>query len=668
VRVEGRSNSIERIPCLLDCMVDAIDFQPYLNFICDCDYYARWWSQNVLTNMERQQSDPFDFNLYVREVKPLEKENPKSPTLPAIEALNQYVAKKRHVLLVGRPGAGKTKALFRYLLELAEQAKNNPLAKIPVLVRLKDYKLSSDSRYSGIVYLIRQEFVCLSLELEEIERYLFAERKFLLLIDGLNEFTSPELRKDLQQFWDNCRKSQIPIVFTTRLLGYRHLEVETQLEIQPISPEERQRFLKERVSPAKWQQLQGWIDRARQSDYTPFVMWMLAEVCEQVNSSSQLENFSLGEAFREFIRLYQDKLYEEGRISNEDSEAWTFKLKHLASEMLSDETSDNFIVFRNRAINILGSEALLNNLIQHHLLVESRGDGKNRKIEFCHQLLQEYYAAEWLLDRISELSDEQLKYYFLNYLKWTEAIGLMLGLPNVTDKQALTIVELALNEVDLMLGARLAGAVKLNLQEQTVGQIVALDVPMALKVELLGETRSDMVVPIIIGAIEDPDLRWSAAEAFGKIGSASASSGLSRAIQRFGGIGIVRMSTSRELGKNSSPQSLRPLWQKQLNSPNPLISEAIIAIQERCQFYNYAIAQSDPPPPAVQPASSEDILSVLTKIKEVLEAMSESKYNVQTEVFQVIENNYGEVTAKKYASDPAMVEALAAKTTGKPFR
>lgn len=482
-------------------MIAPSEFQCYLKAICDCSDYKQWWAHGVLTDTEREQSEPFDFDLQVKEVKPQQdrgtlSENPSTPAppLPIITALHQYVAGTKHILLVGRPGAGKTKTLIRYLLELAKQALDDPSAKIPILVQLKDYNVPSDD-YSGIVHFIRKDLEEnweLSLKLEEIQRYLFKERIFLLLVDGLNELSaSQEARKDIRQFRDRCHKRQIPIVFVTRGLGYRDLGVETQLEIQPISPADRQRFLEERVSPGNRQKLQGWLERARQSDYTPFVMWMLATICQQVNSSSQLESFSLGEAFREFVRLYQDRLYEEGRVSDEDCEAWASRLEHLVSEMMTDERPENFVIPRETAIAILGSEALLNNLVRHHLLVERRGKSE---IEFCHQLLQEYYVAEWLRRRLPEfLKDENssraFQHYYLNYLKWTEPIAIMLGLPEITETQLIKIIELAL-DVDLMLGARLAGEVKLKFQQKTVRMIAGQEVPEWFRIFLLGETKS----------------------------------------------------------------------------------------------------------------------------------------------------------------------------------
>src|SRR4028118_509639 len=523
-------------------MIAPSKFQHYLQSICSCSDYKQWWAHSVLTDTEREQSEPFDFDLRVKEVKPQQaretpSENPPDPNppLPVIKALHQYVAGTSHILLVGRPGAGKTKTLLRYLLELAKQALDDPSAKIPILVQLKDYKVSSDD-YSGIVHLIRkdlEESWELSLKLEEIQRYLFKDRIFLLLVDGLNELpASQEARKDIRQFRDRCHKRQIPIVFVTRGLGYRDLGVGTQLEIQPISPADRQRFLEERVSLGNRQKLQGWLDRARQSDYTPFVMWMLATVCQQVNSSSQLESFSLGEAFREFVRLYQDRLYEEGRVSDDDCEEWASRLEHLASEMMTDERTGNVVIPRVTAIEILESEALLNNLIRHHLLVERRGKSE---IEFCHQLLQEYYVAEWLRRRLPEFlkdenSGERFQHYYLNYLKWTEPIAIMLGLPEITEKvekEIRTIIELAL-DVDLMLGARLAGEVKFQFQEKTVASVIEVirqqQVSPSYEIQLLGSTHSDYAVSYLLAkfADEDQNLILESAFALRELGSASA--------------------------------------------------------------------------------------------------------------------------------------------------
>jgi len=109
----------------------------------------------------------------------------------------------------------------------------------------------------------------------------------------------------------------------------------------------------------------------------------------------------------------------------------------------------------------------LNDLVNHHLLQRNAGD----RIEFRHQFIQEYYAAEYLLHCLPELDDVTLQRDYLNYLKWTEPFILLLGLAE-KHQQALRIVKLA-EAVDWSLAARLAGAVRPDWQAETICFIAA---------------------------------------------------------------------------------------------------------------------------------------------------------------------------------------------------
>ncbi|MDY6901607.1 MAG: HEAT repeat domain-containing protein, partial [Cyanobacteriota bacterium] len=87
-----------------------------------------------------------------------------------------------------------------------------------------------------------------------------------------------------------------------------------------------------------------------------------------------------------------------------------------------------------------------------------------------------------LISQLSQLSDEQVKRDCLNHLEYTEIIASIL--PLIDDSEALRVVRLAL-DVDLMLGAFLAGKVKSELQEETVGWIYELEISDELKLKLL---------------------------------------------------------------------------------------------------------------------------------------------------------------------------------------
>ena len=95
------------------------------------------------------------------------------------------------------------------------------------------------------------------------------------------------------------------------------------------------------------------------------------------------------------------------------------------------------------------------------------------------------------------------------------------------EAQAVRVVRLAL-EVDLRLGASLAGAVKPEWQKQTVDLVTKLKFPQLIKIELMKLTKSEKAIPELVKALnnlvkafndkEDDYVRRIAAKAVGKIG------------------------------------------------------------------------------------------------------------------------------------------------------
>jgi HEAT repeat protein len=194
-----------------------------------------------------------------------------------------------------------------------------------------------------------------------------------------------------------------------------------------------------------------------------------------------------------------------------DRRLWKKALKALASVMMQGETPVDFrvVIHRDEAERELSKifpneqfpvRDILDDLLKYHLLQNRNTD----QIEFRHQLIQEYYAAEYLLRLLPEQSDEQLKRDYLNYLKWTEPIALMLALEN-KEAQALRVVKLAMDDVDLMVGARLAGDVKHDLQTQTVNIIDNLVIPLKFKIQLFGLTRSPAALPFLSQSLNNAE-------------------------------------------------------------------------------------------------------------------------------------------------------------------
>ncbi|MFB8791546.1 MAG: HEAT repeat domain-containing protein [Potamolinea sp.] len=508
-----------------------VDFSAYLNFVSTDRRETRllYTVTDVLLSREAQtveRQKPGNGKLE-------ESHQPEVERFPVLTGIRKYAfgEKREHVLLAGRPGSGKSTTLKQILLEMTEAALTDDTQPIPVLVQLKGDR--------SIFDLISAEFrrAKLKVTAEQIDDWLL-EDKLVLLLDGINEIPSEDLRTKLHEFRDNNRTTAM--IFTTRDLALGgDFGIEKRLEMCPLSEPQMREFV-QKYLPEHGEMLLGQIsDRLREVAETPLLLKMLCDVYSDPRLFQKVGDLkSKGELFRLFDQKYNNWKVREGVKTSETFWQWnTDLLQHLAFVMLQGDglTKPRFTIDKNEAERLIekyltgrvenpGDKAKdwLEDLVEHHLLQVA---ADVRQIEFHHQLFQEYYAAEgWLVmlrDKHSDVMDDQrLKHFYLNCLKWTEAIAMMLALLE-DETQALRVVRLAL-EVDLYMGSRLAGEVKLRFQEQTVGMVSALDVPEWLKVELWGRTGSKRALPTLLKFLRSHDLRIAqkAAAWIGFIGDA----------------------------------------------------------------------------------------------------------------------------------------------------
>lgn len=382
--------------------------------------------------------------------------------------------------------------MARIFLNFARRAQENSTAPIPVLVELKSYRLRDG--IWGLVQTSLEEYD-LYLEVPEIKK-LVAEKQLVLLIDGLNELPEKSARTELESL---CRRS-IQLIATTRDLG-KNLAIDRKLEIQPLNPREVKTFLLERLSNHDRARVKELCDRVQDFGQTPLMVWMLYSVFSQKDEIPETR----GEAYRAFTTLYVERAKE-----GIDLDESRFLLSKLAFEMMQSPTPIEFRleITEVEAENLLTLQKVCKHLLSNHLL-QWEGKPGNRQIRFCHQSLQEYYAAEALLMMFQEqhpdvIEDERFQHFYLNYLKWTESIAILLGLPEITETQAERIIKLAL-DTSLMFGARLAGEVKTKFQERTTSLVSKLDLSEQLKVEALGQTKSEFVLQALINALDHSD-------------------------------------------------------------------------------------------------------------------------------------------------------------------
>ena len=484
--------------------------------------------------------DPFgglDFSLDLRvrsvveqqeekdESKEKEKEKPQEKVehYGVLEGVLKYAGQHdrgSHVLLVGKPGSGKTTALERLLVQQELIA-----GRLPVLVRLRDLDGKVADPVLAEVRRVLQRWT-LNFSPERLETVV--DEDLFLLLDGVNELptvgTGGELRREVQRFRE--RFPHTPMVFTTRALnvGVDLLGIEKKLEMEPLTADQMEDFTRlhlEHLGPdqgaALLRQLGG---RLREFAETPLLLWML---CKLFKDNQGEIPTNLGQVFRKFVELYDTGL--KGLDDATRSRQKRF-LQALALRMMPQNGNPFGLrlgVSRQEAEDIL-AEVLqvatnvaitrLDQLLSEHLLQLGNAD----EVEFKHQLFQEYFAAEGLLAQWTELSDVVLQKHYLNLLDWSEALALVAGLLD-SETQALRLVRLGL-EVDLYWGARLAGEVWGEFQNETVGLVLDYKVSKLLRVQLLDRTGSKAALPTLYKALDNKDwqVRYAAAEAIGNIG------------------------------------------------------------------------------------------------------------------------------------------------------
>jgi len=491
-------------------MIAPSEFQPYLQEICR--RYEHWWTVDALTQTieDRQATFSFEQMVQTEEKKPEEEKKAQILSLPIFQGIQNYV-ESEHILLVGSPGVGKSTALLGCLVDFAKKELEKPEPRIPVLIPLKRYRSgSSPEDPSGILWLIKDTLEPeLWLEISDIKRLLFQDKRLILILDGLNEMSAGTVRTELEEFRKKCEHCNVSLICTARE-GSGTLGIKRRLEIQPLNPSEIDRFLRE-CMPGQAQKVWQLLSRDnRELSRTPFVLWMLYQLFQDTGNVVD----TLGQAFRQFFQNFK-KYKEDAPVTDDRRKAWNPWLEHLAFTMLnspeptdpgliiSDEEAENLLVEKFGALH--GAPSRIEELVKYHVLERV----SDREVSFQHQLIQEYYAAEQLAPQLEKLSDEELQYYYLNYLKWREPLAMAMSFVKSDEKSdalAVQMVKLAL-EVDLKLGARLAGAVKpdRDIQQKTVSMIASQKVPEWLRIFLLGETKSPQAAHELRKTIKSPD-------------------------------------------------------------------------------------------------------------------------------------------------------------------
>lgn len=467
-----------------------------------------------------------DHTCFNRSSKQKTSQDKKSETIEILVGLRKYSSE--HVLLLGKPGFGKSTSLRRLLWEEAQHSikvlMEGKEPRLPILIELRGCDEGS------VFDWIRESIECQSqwiISKKSIKKLLSQQRLFLLF-DGLNELASRKAWETLDKFRGREDAAQTSMVFTSREIGAgTSLGIERTLEMLPLKEAQTIKFIEKRLQGETHEILRQLRDSLKELAETPLLLMMLCKVFEECGEIPK----NRGELFRsEFSRRYSNLKSSQSLPISDDSHYLTSDLlQYLAAEMIgldsvgefdlqisrptAEQILEDFLKFKGETEPLSKSKVYLGDLLKYQLL---QVNTKN-KIQFHHHLFQEYYAAEWLCSQLKKLTDDQLKCHYLNYLKWTESISILMGFLDIS--QAIRLINLAW-EVDWELGARLAGEVKSELQEQTIYHVSKYKISNLIKVELLKKTCSFSAIQYLHILLDDRDIdiRYEVIDAIDEIG------------------------------------------------------------------------------------------------------------------------------------------------------
>jgi transcriptional regulator with XRE-family HTH domain/energy-coupling factor transporter ATP-binding protein EcfA2 len=325
----------------------------------------------------------------------------------------ETLAKYRRLVLLGKPGAGKT----TFLKHLAMRCISGKFVAdcLPLFISLKHW--IEDPQQLGLLdYVARNEFLDAA-AMEGVVQ-LLQEGKVLLLLDGLDEVSAAHQQRASASIRDFCdRYSQNYLLMTCRIAAWEYtFEHFTEVELADFDDEQIANFTRKWFlhKPIPHERLLAEIKRLprlRQLAVTPILLTMICLTFEEAGECP----YTRADLYREAVGIllkkwdaqrgiYRDRPYQKLSLLRKERLLSRIALRtfqngqyFFAQDLVQAEIHDYFRMLPDGDGDVdgeLDAEAVLHSMeAQHGLLIE-RAKGI---YSFSHLTIHEYFAARQLL-------------------------------------------------------------------------------------------------------------------------------------------------------------------------------------------------------------------------------------------------------------------------------
>ncbi|MDM8564960.1 HEAT repeat domain-containing protein, partial [Candidatus Halobeggiatoa sp. HSG11] len=336
---------------------------------------------------------PPEFQIIKQQFHPVQEES------KSLDAISEALELHDCFMLLGAPGAGKSTTLKKLQLDSALLAKQDSANRIPIFINLALW-------HDDIVDL--QEF--LNNQFHKLPYIPLHKR--LILLDGLNEMPSKKYVQRIKMFasWlqDN---SELSVIIGCRERHYQQskkLELPT-VQIAPFDAKRIQRFLQVYLGSEEATQLLNQLGSlepqqrsARDLIYLADNPYLLSMICFVYEANNKQLPSSRGRLFQLFVQVLYKRENDKGTTKGISYEDFVLGLSEMAFAMQNHRSSTSVhTAWATKQIPEQFSVDLLWNLGREaSLLSFLKGE---QVVQFTHQLILEYLAAEGLLKRLANL-------------------------------------------------------------------------------------------------------------------------------------------------------------------------------------------------------------------------------------------------------------------------
>ncbi len=382
----------------------------YLEQVAAQKPYVLWSGQIYIDRTVAKSDDLFARTVARYDPREFERAGTRPTPTEKSEPLDAALAREKRLVLLGEPGMGKTTSL----LHLAWQAAQRGNGEIPVYVELKYYDGEELETLLArrVNDILRARSMTLAPDLTESTRILKewlaqTDAHFLLLLDGLNE-VRPEHHTAARGALDALLNSPHRVVISCRERDYDASlrDRAAAFVLRGLQEDEIQDYLQNTLGDkgAKlFDEQIHWDEKMRTLAANPLMLWLISVVARQDPKVRLPAN--RGKLFQRFVRM-MPQIRRREVPANVPLDVVETALAKLGLEMQErGRLLADLGEVRDWQVPTVGS-TLEDVLAQAKDWRFLKSDGRlGEPVEFLYQLFLEYFAAEYLRQRLAEKAD-----------------------------------------------------------------------------------------------------------------------------------------------------------------------------------------------------------------------------------------------------------------------